>query len=70
MYSPGSVFKVVMAIAGLSDGVVDPHTTFNCGGSGVFRGRRFRCWKKEGHGAVDVRARDEGLLRHLLLQRR
>ena len=54
LYSPGSVFKVVMAIAGLSEGVVDPHTTFNCGGSGVFFGRRFRCWKREGHGTVDV----------------
>lgn len=54
LYSPGSVFKVVMAIAGLSDGAVGPGTTFNCGGSAVFRGRRFRCWKKEGHGTVDV----------------
>lgn len=54
LYSPGSVFKIVMAIAGLSEGVVDPHTTFGCGGSGVFFGRRFRCWKKEGHGSVDV----------------
>jgi len=54
LYSPGSVFKIVMAIAGMSDNVVGPDTHFNCGGSGVFRGRRFRCWKKEGHGAVDV----------------
>ncbi|HEX8252703.1 MAG TPA: penicillin-binding protein 2 [Thermoanaerobaculia bacterium] len=54
LYSPGSVFKVVMSIAGLSDGVVGPDTTFGCGGSGVFFGRRFRCWKKEGHGTVDV----------------
>ncbi|HEX8171077.1 MAG TPA: penicillin-binding protein 2 [Thermoanaerobaculia bacterium] len=54
LYSPGSVFKVVMAIAGMSDGVVNPSTTFGCGGSGVFFGRRFRCWKKEGHGTVDV----------------
>ena len=55
LYSPGSVFKVVMAMGGLSDGVITPSTTFGCGGSGVFFGRRFRCWKKEGHGAVDVR---------------
>ncbi len=55
LYSPGSVFKIVMAMAGLSEGVVDPHTNFNCGGSGHFFGRRFRCWKKEGHGQVDVR---------------
>ena len=55
LYSPGSVFKNVMAMAGLSDGAVGPETTFSCGGSGVFFGRRFRCWKREGHGAVDVR---------------
>ncbi|HEX6176859.1 MAG TPA: penicillin-binding protein 2 [Thermoanaerobaculia bacterium] len=54
LYSPGSVFKAVMAIAGLSDGAVGPDTQFGCGGSGVFFGRRFRCWKREGHGSVDV----------------
>ncbi len=54
LYSPGSVFKVVMAMAGLSEGVVTPDTNFSCGGSGVFFGRRFRCWKKDGHGSVDV----------------
>jgi penicillin-binding protein 2 len=54
LYSPGSVFKVVMAMAGLSEGAVGPDTVFNCGGSGVFFGRRFRCHKREGHGAVDV----------------
>ncbi|HET7436076.1 MAG TPA: penicillin-binding protein 2, partial [Thermoanaerobaculia bacterium] len=54
LYSPGSVFKVVMAIAGLSENVIGPGTDFGCGGSGVFFGRRFRCWKREGHGSVDV----------------
>ena len=54
LYSPGSVFKNVMAMAGLSSGEVTPQTQFHCGGSGVFFGRRFRCWKEEGHGAVDV----------------
>ena len=54
LYSPGSVFKNVMATAGLSDGVIGPGTTFSCGGSAVFFGRRFRCWKREGHGTVDV----------------
>lgn len=53
-YSPGSIFKIVMAIAGLSDGAIGPDTTFNCAGSGVFFGRRFRCWKREGHGSVNV----------------
>lgn len=54
LYSPGSVFKIVMAMAGLSEGVVNPDTSFNCSGGGHFFGRRFRCWKKEGHGGVDV----------------
>lgn len=54
LYSPGSVFKIVMAMAGLSDGAVTPGTVFNCSGSAVFRGRRFRCWKREGHGAVNL----------------
>ncbi len=54
LYSPGSVFKSVMAVAGLSDGAVTPSTAFGCGGSGVFFGRRFRCWRRQGHGSVQV----------------
>src|SRR5258706_2500027 len=54
LYSPGSVFKAVMAMAGLSDGAIDPSTTFTCGGSAVFFGRRFRCYKREGHGIPAV----------------
>jgi penicillin-binding protein 2 len=54
LYSPGSIFKTVMATAGLAEGKIDPSTTFSCGGSGVFFGRRFRCWQKNGHGDVSV----------------
>jgi penicillin-binding protein 2 len=54
LYSPGSVFKTVMATAGLAEGVITPQTTFDCGGSAVFFGRRFRCWRKQGHGTVSV----------------
>jgi penicillin-binding protein 2 len=54
MYSPGSVFKPVMAIAGLSDHAIDTSTEFYCGGSAVFSGRRFRCYNKNGHGDVSV----------------
>lgn len=53
VYSPGSVFKIVMGMAGFEYGAVNPSTTFNCGGSAVFFGRRFRCWKREGHGTVN-----------------
>ncbi|HXI14518.1 MAG TPA: penicillin-binding protein 2 [Thermoanaerobaculia bacterium] len=54
LYSPGSVFKAVVAMAGLETGVVNTATSVGCVGSGFFSGRRFRCWKREGHGAVDV----------------
>jgi penicillin-binding protein 2 len=53
-YSPGSVFKTVMAAAGLQEGAIAPGTEFDCGGSGVFFGRRFRCWEKRGHGPTSV----------------
>ncbi|HWS70651.1 MAG TPA: penicillin-binding transpeptidase domain-containing protein, partial [Thermoanaerobaculia bacterium] len=53
-YSPGSVFKAVMAMAGLSEHAIDTGTSFYCGGSAVFFGRRFRCYNKNGHGDVTV----------------
>src|SRR5205823_238547 len=54
LYSPGSVFKATMALAGLAEDAIGPGTTFNCGGSGVFFGRRFRCWRRQGHGTLAV----------------
>jgi penicillin-binding protein 2 len=54
LYSPGSVFKNVMAVAGLADGAITTSTVFHCSGSGMFFGRRFRCWKREGHGDVSL----------------
>ena len=54
LYSPGSVFKTVMAAGGLDSGAIGAGTSFDCGGSGTFFGRRFRCWQKNGHGAVNV----------------
>ncbi|HVR99725.1 MAG TPA: penicillin-binding protein 2 [Thermoanaerobaculia bacterium] len=59
-HSPGSVFKIVMATAALTEGVANEHTRVFCSGAGVFYGRRFRCWRAGGHGSVDVR----GALKH------
>ncbi len=55
-YSPGSTFKIIMATAGLTEGVFNEHTRVFCGGAGVFYGRRFRCWRKGGHGSMDARS--------------
>ena len=54
-YPPGSTFKIVTALAALEEKVIDEATTFDCEGFLPFAGRDFRCWKKEGHGRVDVR---------------
>ncbi len=49
-YAPGSTFKIVMAAAGLNEHVITPYTTFFCNGSMKLGRRRFRCWKRGGHG--------------------
>jgi len=59
-YSPGSVFKAVIAVAALSEHVVEPSDTVFCGGVTTFYNRPFRCWKKEGHGRVDLLAALKG----------
>jgi penicillin-binding protein 2 len=53
-YAPGSTFKTITAIAGLEEGEIDEHTTVNCTGSLAFGTRVFHCWKKHGHGTVNV----------------
>jgi penicillin-binding protein 2 len=54
LYPPGSVFKIVTALAGLAEGVITPKTTIFCPGAYYFAGRPYRCWKKHGHGQVDL----------------
>jgi penicillin-binding protein 2 len=53
-YPPGSTHKAVMAAAALQEGVIDLNTRVYCPGYYYFGGRRFQCWKKEGHGSVNV----------------
>ena len=53
-YSPGSTFKVLTAIAGLEEGVIDEKTTFSCAGNMRVGNRVYHCWSKHGHGNVDV----------------
>jgi penicillin-binding protein 2 len=53
-YSPGSTFKLVMALAGLSEALVDEDTRVYCRGSLFLYNRVFHCSVHEGHGAVDL----------------
>ena len=54
-YSPGSSFKIPMALAALQEGVITPQTKFNCPGYLNIYNTTFRCHKVEGHGSVDLR---------------
>ena len=54
-YPPGSVFKIVVAVAGLSESVVRPTETVTCNGATRIYNRRFRCWRRAGHGRVNLR---------------
>lgn len=53
-YPPGSTYKIITAMAGLEEGVIDTETTFFCPGHYRFGNRVYRCWKKEGHGKVEI----------------
>ena len=53
-YPPGSTFKTMTALAALEAGI-DPEIRVMCGGGMQFGGRYFRCHKKDGHGAQNMR---------------
>jgi penicillin-binding protein 2 len=53
-YPPGSVFKIVVAIAGLAEGVIDPEEELVCKGVYTLGRQKYRCWKKYGHGRVNL----------------
>lgn len=55
VYPPGSIFKHAVAGAGLHYGMIDPNETVFCSGSTKLGRRVFRCWRKGGHGNVDLR---------------
>jgi penicillin-binding protein 2 len=53
-YPPGSTFKIVMAVAGLEEKVFTPGTVVYCNGSMPFGKHVFHCWKKGGHGGMNL----------------
>jgi penicillin-binding protein 2 len=54
-YPPASTYKIVTALAGLAEGIVNPDSTIYCPGSYRFGNRRYRCWKRSGHGTVNLK---------------
>lgn len=53
-YSPGSLFKVVVAAAGLEEGLITPESTVFCPGYASIYGHVFKCNRPDGHGLVSL----------------
>lgn len=60
LYPPASTFKIVVALAGLAEGLITTKSRVTCAGELKFGGRDYRCWNAAGHGSVDL----EGALAH------
>jgi penicillin-binding protein 2 len=54
-YSPGSTFKMAVALAALEEGIITPDFRVSCPGHATFYGHPFACWQKKGHGSVNLR---------------
>lgn len=53
LYPPGSIFKIITAIAALEEGI-KPDTKVLCTGKAVLGGNKFRCAKRSGHGHLNM----------------
>ncbi|HNQ35298.1 MAG TPA: penicillin-binding protein 2 [bacterium] len=56
LYAPGSVFKIITAIAALEEGAITPDDQIECTGVITLGEREFHCWKEEGHGAISFKS--------------
>ena len=54
LYSPGSIFKLTMALGALDLGLVTDQTTFFCPGKIQIYGHPFSCWFEQGHGSMNL----------------
>jgi len=60
VYPPASTFKVLVALAALEENVITPSTTFSCPGGLKLANRTFHCWRRSGHGSLNL----TGALQH------
>ncbi len=54
LYSPGSTFKMIVAIAALKYGIINSSSKHSCSGKIEFGDRLYHCWKTNGHGDMNV----------------
>ena len=56
LYSPGSTIKPIVALSALENDVITPNFKVNCSGKTEMYGQTYHCWKKKGHGIVDLKS--------------
>ena len=56
LYSPGSTFKPIVALSALENGIIDENFKVNCVGKIEMYGQTYHCWKKRGHGVVNLKS--------------
>lgn len=54
IYPPGSIFKLVVAMAALEEGLINNSSIINCSGHYKIGDTLFRCWKESGHGNISI----------------
>jgi len=55
LYPPGSTIKTLTALSALENDIVNPNLLIQCKGYIDFHGERYHCWKKKGHGVINMR---------------
>jgi len=55
LYSPGSTIKPLVALSALENNIISPNFRVNCSGKMELYGQTYHCWKKKGHGVVNLR---------------
>ena len=55
LYSPGSTIKPIVALSALENNVISPDFKVNCTGKIEMYGQTYHCWKKKGHGVVNLK---------------
>jgi penicillin-binding protein 2 len=55
LYPPGSTIKTLTALSALENDVINPNLRIKCEGYIDFYGEKFHCWKKDGHGVLNLK---------------
>ena len=55
IYSPGSTIKPIVALSALENNIITENFKVNCTGKTEMYGQTYHCWKKRGHGVMNLK---------------